>query len=418
MGAFSLTLSVSEDAHFLFNLKKVVKPGRYLVIFQNNTELRPTGGFIGSFMTVDISNLGYKVVEFEGNIHRRDTTFVRNHKVEAPAPLNEIYDNWAMRGANWHPDFRESAKQILWFFEREGGYPVDGVIALNATVARDFLKVLGPIKTESGFEASFNNFLPSLQQEVERNYYRQEANIVENESKSIIKDLMTEMIKKVSQPQNAVRVGKLIKNQIEEKHILFYSTDPIHEQYIESLGWSGRLEPVKVDYLLINNAGIIRSQYLPLIQNQELSSKSSLNVGQKTFLELTKDNDYLKHDLTIERIHTGNGEWPDFHNFNFSRIIVPKDAQIVKITYNGKDVSDSEIIKEDFGDKKSYGVDFNTNIGETSQLKVEYLTPFTDNWQFIYEKQPGVLNEYLRVDYQGKNIFDGSVVKNINLKSN
>lgn len=385
------------------------------MLFQNNTELRPTGGFIGSFMTIDISNLGYKIVEFEGNIHRRDVAFVRKHKVNPPTPLNEIYDNWAMRGSNWHPDFRDSVKQILWFFEREGGYPVDGVIAINATVARDLLKIIGPIKTQNGFEATFDNFLPSLQQEVERNYYKQEANILENESKSIIKDLLTAMIEKSKNPYNTVRVIKLFQKQIDEKHILFYSNNPLQQQYIEKLGWSGRLEPAKSDYLYINNASIIRKQFLSNLKNEELSSKSGLSVGQKSILKITKTEDMLKHNLIIERIHTGSGKWPDFHNFNFSRIIVPKDAQLNKIAYNGKVIDSTDIINEDFGDKKSYGVDFNTDIGQRSQLIVEYLTPFTDKWNFIYEKQPGVLNEYLKVDFEGKNVFEGTVVKNINL---
>lgn len=394
-------------------------PGRYLVLFQNNAELRPTGGFIGSFMVVDINNLGYNLVEFESNIHRRDIAFVRENSVEPPAPLNEIYEKWAMRGANWHPDFKNSAEQILWFFKREGGYDVDGIIAINATVARDLLEVLGPVTTSTGFEANHHNFLSSLQQEVERDYYKQEANLIENESKSVIKDIMSEMISRTKEPKNIVKVAKLIQKQIEEKHILLYNLNPETDQVIQKLSWGGRLKSVEKDYLYINNAGIVRSDYQNGASEEALetvSNKSGLNVGQKSFLEVAESGNNLHHRLYIERTHTGTGEWPDFHNYNYSRIFMPKDAQFVGAKYNDNTISEDKIIKEDFGDKKSYGLDFNTRIGQTSYLEVEYLTPKYDNWQLIYEKQPGVLNEYLRVDYKGKTIFDGVVTKNLEIK--
>ena len=56
--------------------------------------------------------------------------------VDPPAPMRDLLgqEHWYLRDSNWDPDFKESAARAAWFYEKEGGVPVDGVIAINVPV--------------------------------------------------------------------------------------------------------------------------------------------------------------------------------------------------------------------------------------------------------------------------------------------
>jgi hypothetical protein len=91
-------------------------PHRYLVLFQNNSESRPTGGFIGSFLIVDVNDGNITKTEFH-DIYEYDGQL--NEKIDAPNEITALTDNWRMRDANYSPDFAVSAKKIAWFLEKE-----------------------------------------------------------------------------------------------------------------------------------------------------------------------------------------------------------------------------------------------------------------------------------------------------------
>ena len=88
---------------------------RYLVVFQNNTELRATGGFIGSFALVDFANGKIKHIEIPtGGPY--DLAGSLRETVMSPQPLHIVNPIWQFQDANWFPDFPTSAKKIMWFY--------------------------------------------------------------------------------------------------------------------------------------------------------------------------------------------------------------------------------------------------------------------------------------------------------------
>ena len=109
----------------------------YVVLLQNNTELRATGGFMGSYARLRFRNGTLQSTKFE-DIYEPDGQLYGY--VKPPAPLDKAFENgsWKLRDSNWDPDFRVSAPQIAWFFS-QGGEVVDGLVALNLTTV---LKVL------------------------------------------------------------------------------------------------------------------------------------------------------------------------------------------------------------------------------------------------------------------------------------
>ena len=50
--------------------------------------------------------------------------------------------SWRLRDANWDPDFPQSAKTILWFFEQTGIEAPDILVAVNLSAVEKVFEVL------------------------------------------------------------------------------------------------------------------------------------------------------------------------------------------------------------------------------------------------------------------------------------
>src|SRR6185369_1329992 len=73
---------------------------RYLLLFLNNTELRPGGGFIGSFASFILKKGDIDQFNVQTNIYKQDNAFAKTNHIDAPYPLNSLSDGWYMRDAN------------------------------------------------------------------------------------------------------------------------------------------------------------------------------------------------------------------------------------------------------------------------------------------------------------------------------
>ncbi|MFH1474268.1 MAG: DUF4012 domain-containing protein, partial [Chloroflexota bacterium] len=123
-------------------------PRRYLVLTQNPAEVRPTGGYIGSF--------GIVVFERGRLAERRfQDVFLLDLPWDYPfikGPL-ELHDYllgekqpWQLADANWSPDFPTSARDAIRLYANESGDTrIDGVLAITTYTIDELLKVTGPV---------------------------------------------------------------------------------------------------------------------------------------------------------------------------------------------------------------------------------------------------------------------------------
>src|SRR5690606_19320938 len=106
-------------------------PRQYLLLNQNNNELRATGGFIGSFTVVKL----YKgqIEDIRLDITQRIDGQHPRPSLEIPAPLRTISQTgtFGTRDSNWYPDFPTSAQTFQQLYEEGGGGTLDGIIAIN-----------------------------------------------------------------------------------------------------------------------------------------------------------------------------------------------------------------------------------------------------------------------------------------------
>ena len=224
---------------------------RYLVLFQNNNELRATGGFIGSFAVLDIyqgriNNLGIP----KGGTY--DLTAGQKALYQSPRALSLIAPHFYIWDANWWPDFSFSATKILKFYEEAGNSSVDGVLAINAEFLKELLKVIGPVVLEDyNIVITADNVFTTLQREVELNYDQEK-----NEPKTIIADLAPRILEELFKSDQKKKIASILVKALTQKDIQIFLTAEKKQAEIKKFNWSGNIQETNKDYLLVVNTNL------------------------------------------------------------------------------------------------------------------------------------------------------------------
>lgn len=290
---------------------------RYLVVFQNNAELRATGGFIGSYALMDVEDGQVVNLEVPGG-GSYDLQGSLLELVAAPEPLRLVNPRWEFQDANWWPDFPSSAGKLAWFLERSRGGSVDGVIALTNTVVERMLTHTGPLTLPAyGRTIDASNFRTETQAIVELEYDRQI-----NRPKQFIADLAPALLERLQQlaPDQQQRALAELYQLLREKQLLVWSRDAQAQQVLDELGWTGTVEPVGLsDYLMVVNTNIRGGK---TDQDVATSLRHSVTVEAEGQLIVT---------LTITRTHQGapTDTFAGLQNNSFVRVYVPAGSRLI-----------------------------------------------------------------------------------------
>lgn len=311
-----LEVSLNNFFSFSQDLLKILgheKTKRYLLLFQNNNEIRATGGFIGSYGLLDLDEGQIKKLEIDG-IYNPDGQLLE--KITPPPPIRFTNTRWHTRDANWFPDFPASAEKVAWFFEKTGEPSVDGVIALTPNLMVELLKLTGPIEMpEYGTTIDANNFVMQTQREVELEYDRKL-----NQPKQFLADLAPRVLNKILNTERPQWLSLLpvFSKMLAEKHLLFYFFDPELQNFVAGQNWDGRIKDASQDYFELVNTNINGGKTDNII-------KETINLTTT----ISEDGTVI-NDVEIIRQHTGNYEWPSINNIDYLRLYVPKGSELIK----------------------------------------------------------------------------------------
>ena len=378
---------------------------RYLLVFQNNSELRASGGFIGSFALIDFSKGEIKNVEVPGGgSYDTEAGFLK--KIKAPEPLSLVRADWHFWDANWWPDWPTSAKKLAWFYENSDGSTVDGVISFTPTVIENLLRIIGPIdlKDKYGLIIDADNFWLEAQK------LSEQKPDVTREPKKIIGDLMNKIIEELPKrltKDNLVPLFKMAEESLANKNILFYFTGEDLEARADDLGWSGRIKNTAGDYLNVINTNIA-------------GGKSDRKIKQEIIhqTEVRPDGSIIDN-LTIRRVHEAIKREPfsGVRNVDWLRVYVPQGSELLAVSgfkpvdkiFFDKEIEgladdpdvlagEGQALTDESSGTKIYN-EFNKTVfanwsqldpGETIEIKIKYRLPF----KLTDKKQP-VNQEFL-----------------------
>lgn len=214
----------------------------YLILFQNNMELRPTGGFIGSFAIASFDS-GRLVDLTVSDVYSADGQ-LKGH-VEPPSPIRDYLGeaNWYLRDSNWDADFPTSASRAEWFLDKEMDKKVEGVIALDLELAKNILGVTGPVSLPDFNQViDKNNLYEKTQAEVEENFFPGSY-----KKTNFLTALARQILERVSQAkeEEVLPLAKEFILSLEQKHIQVFLHNRVSQSAVTSLGFDGAVsEPV------------------------------------------------------------------------------------------------------------------------------------------------------------------------------
>jgi hypothetical protein len=311
----------------------------YIVLLQNNTELRATGGFAGSYARVRFEKKGLDDV-FIQDIYQPDGKLPGH--VEPPYPIQESFRQgwWKLRDANWDPDFASAAATVAWFFEQGGEERVDGVVAVNLDFLEGWLRVLGPIKLNTFEEMVTAGNLYTLAQRYAET--RVEGNKTEKrEFLGAVGAALLERIKSAGLRQ-LIQLASLTVGELNSKQVLVWVKDQEVQKDVMRMRWDGGLM-----------TGWDKSgDYLYVVDSNLGANKADCCVDREMRQEIEKGSPD-KEKITLywrNRNEFAGAKPPVFWGgdyIDYARVVVPKEAmKIVTVTVNGKQLR--QATEEDF----------------------------------------------------------------------
>lgn len=408
-GMLGQALDYSEA---LLNILGHKNPRQYLLLFQNNSEMRATGGFIGTYglLTLDKGEIEELFIDgvfnADGQLHE---------KIIPPRPIQKISTAWSMHDANWFADFPTSAKKIAWFYEKTGGPTVDGVVSFTPTVIERLMKLTGPLDMpEYGIVLTPENFVELIQYQVEVDY-DQEL----NQPKKVLADFAPKFIQSLNQLSSAKRKEALeiIFDCLKEKHILIYFEEDSLEKIVKEEGWSGQLLETDKDYLSVVSSNI-----------NGYKTDKVVKESIRHQADIQPDGSIID-TLTIVRQHQGGRmeyDWWNRVNANYLRVYLPKGSQLIStqgqtreiyqppIDYQKQNfktdslvnsIESNMIVDSESGthifeesDKTVFANWVYVSPGQTVTLTYQYKLPFkidltksADSYSLLVQKQSGSL---------------------------
>ncbi len=238
----------------------------YMVMLQNNYELRPGGGFLGQYAIVKVKD-GVVLSQTFEDANLLDQRI--NAKITPPTPLTRKMQikKWKFRDSNFSPDFPTNVEKAEYFYRLAGGHEkFDGVVAVNTDVFNHILDLTGPI-TPSGYSTTFNSADGALKLEevVEKNYLGEDvAAAVKQNRKAIMKVLTAEIIGKLTTLNNIPKLAELGLNELRNKNVMLHFTDANLQKEVESVHWDGSVvKDWGGDYLMFvdANLGALKTDY-------------------------------------------------------------------------------------------------------------------------------------------------------------
>ena len=354
-------------------------PRKYLFLFQNNQEMRATGGFIGSYALLDIFNGRVRNFFIDG-IFNPDGQL--REKIVPPTPIQKISAAWSLHDSNWFPDFPVSAEKASFFYEKTGGPTVDGVITMTPTVMQKLLEITGPIEMpEYGVTVDKDNFVEKIQYEVEVDYDKEL-----NQPKKILADLAPKILDKIFNSKNFSDFSKtanILLESLNEKQILIYSKNLEIEKVLSENGWSGEVLNTPKDYLSIINTNI-----------NGYKTDGVISETIKHEANIQKDGTIID-TVTITRVHNGGDtsyEWWNKVNADYMRVYVPEGSRLISAEGQTREFNSPPLDYKALNFKRDPQVQMeedNIIVDETSGTRI-----YTDsgktvfaNWTYVSPKE-------------------------------
>lgn len=387
----------------------------HLLLFLNNDELRPGGGFIGTYGLLRVQD-GEILSLATKDVYALDSV-ASEWSMAAPVPMQKYNASaiWFFRDANWSPDFAYSAKQAIAMFEGESklardhldvptSVAVDSVIGFTPTAASSLLRFLGPV--EAGGQTFTADNVPELiEYQVEKGFSLH--NIPVSQRKEILAELVSNVQSRlVALPFSKwTDVFSLISQSVVSKQIAFYSKNEVSQQTIAQAGWGGVIKELPIDVQMYVDANLA-------------SLKSDPQVKRSLHYELFRnESGKWIGRTTMTYKHEGTFDWRTTRYRTYARLFVPKGSTLIR----AQGLKEGPDEGEELG-LTTFGGFVVVELGQQQDVMFEYTLSDTvvnaiiqQSYELKFLKQMGA-RDYpltLQLDFD-KNVTNASPAENRN----
>src|SRR3989344_346178 len=295
----------------------------YLILFQNNAELRPTGGFIGSvaelgFSKGKVSNFRIRdVYELDGQLKAH----VEPHYIIRRYLQPHLY----LRDSNFALNFEEAASTSALLYNLETKQKVDGVIAIDFEVLNRFIKNFGTIHLfDYNKTIDENNAFEFIQDTIQAGNFAGSS-----EKKNILSSIFDKISVRIADdPTIIFKFADLVPSLLKEKHILFAFRDNSIQPLFTINNLSGSLQDSRMknnnafyDFLSINEANIA-------------SNKANLTIKRSVNYDFYLNQKEATASVTL-KILNSDKKAKDY--FAYIRIITPFSSKLTSIKIDGEE---------------------------------------------------------------------------------
>jgi len=410
----------------LINLPKLLgEPDdiRYLILFQNNGELRATGGFITAYGQFRISK-GKVILEKADDIYNLDNSLSK--KFPAPREITTFHKNvynLHLRDSNLSPDFKLSMNQFEKMYEYTlGSEAFDGIWAIDTHVLVEALKILGPVHIagrEFSAEIDERCDCPRAIYELE-DYSTRPVGYVREARKDIIGVLLQTLLKKalgISPSKYWGPLFQMLIEQINEKHILAYFHDNEAQLAAEAFNMAGRImtssesatllkyqEGQSWDYLHINNSNMAGAKANMFVSESVTKEVEINNDGTiTTNLLIEYKNPYEGSDCGLE----SGGLCLNAPLRNWVRVYVPKGSELIESKGSQSPNDNKPVPMEMYENLEKDIIEgfLIVNPLGTARLEISYKSPYKSDdgkYKLLIQKQPGTDEDEYIIKLNGK----------------
>lgn len=369
----------------------------YLLLLQNNTELRPGGGFIGNVGLVEFESGRLKNVSVE-DVYNIDGQL--KEKIEPPPQLKDRLgvQQFYLRDSNWSPDFAQNASLARDFFKKETGKNVDGTVALDLSFMEELLKATGSIKLQD-YDEEINS-----ENLFDRGEYYSEIGFFPGSTQkkdffgALSRALINRLIQTFSDQQSAVegsviKLVEVLQSGLSQKHLMLNYDDSVLASFVQTQGYNHPLPPI--NYNPADDSGETRD-FLALSEANVGANKVNRYIERKISYDMTigRDADLIAK-LTISYTNNSQAEtWPGGKYVNYLRIYVP-NASTLTHYQNGTSTDTKEVTAASYGNLTVFSAFVEVPVKSTKEVTFTYRIPknikleTAPTYSLYVQKQPG-----------------------------
>jgi len=413
------------------NLMGLDDPRTYLVLAQNNHELRATGGFISAVGLLRVDKGRISTTGFRDSYLFDDPT--RPYSPPPEALTNYMRAGvWVLRDANWSPDFPTTARVAREMYQQGQSVALDGVIAVDLTAIEYIVAAIGPIQIEAyGEEVSQKDLMDKL-----KSYWTDPPGFVSSAERSEMdwwshrKDFMAALAEGVFTKLRTELDNRQVMNllvalwrSLEEKHLLIYVGDPDVERFLAENNWDGAIRPGEGDYLLVVDTNVGYNKVDPKVERrldyQVVIGDDGRAHGRLTVSYVNKSSSEVDKCLQESKYRSSYDQMMEGCYWDYLRLYVPEGSRItwatevplpqgslLSLALSRAEGKAGEAGSEDGrptvepleGGKAVLSQFFAVAPGQRQEISFQYDLPFETlqeggggRYQLLIQKQPGTL---------------------------